>query len=148
MSAPRLEPGQEALDAVLAAIRQGLAELSLALEAECDALNGGDVEAIDRAGARKHTVMQQLEELDAERRLLAQTLPPTSSAPASAWPEIVRALQQCQSLNQRNGGIVSRRLQLVRQALAVLTGHADDGLYDNTGGLHNGPGRSRPLAAA
>lgn len=148
MTTPRHEPAHEALDAVMAEIRHGLDALVQLLDAECEALNNGDITAIDHIGTRKQALVQQLEQFDVQRRQLAQVLPPPANAQSPAWQDVIRALQQCQSLNQRNGNIASRRLQLVRQALAVLTGGSADGLYDNSGGLHTGPGRSRPLAAA
>jgi flagellar biosynthesis protein FlgN len=92
--------------------------------------------------------MQQLEQLDAERRQLAREQPQSEAAPDPAWSAIVASLRHCHRLNQRNGGIVNHRLQLVRQALAVLTGaDGGGGLYDRSGELHAGA-RSRPLAAA
>ena len=60
--------------------------------------------------------MQQLEQLDAERRLLAREQPQVEAVPDPDWAAIMQSLRHCHQLNQRNGGLVSRRLQLVRQA--------------------------------
>lgn len=148
MSPPLRQEFAEALAAVQDEMRQGLEQLVQVLEAERAALDGGDIEALDQAGTRKQLLMQQMEQLDAERRLLAREQPQASAAPDPTWTAIVQSLQHCHRLNQRNGGIVSQRLQLVRQALAVLTGtDGDNGLYDRSGELHAGA-RSRPLAAA
>lgn len=148
MSPPLRQEFAEALAAVQAEMRQGLEQLAQVLEAERAALDGGDIEALDRAGARKQALMQQLEQLDAERRLLAREQPQAPAGPDPDWTAIVQSLQHCHRLNQRNGGIVGQRLQLVRQALAVLTGaDSDSGLYDRSGELH-ACARSRPLAAA
>ncbi|GAB3789456.1 flagella synthesis protein FlgN [Dyella agri] len=138
----------EALAAVQGEMRQALDRLVQTLEAERAALDSGDSEALGQAGTHKQALMQQLEQLDAERRQLAREQPRAEAVPDPAWAAIVQSLRHCHQLNQRNGGIVSQRLQMVRQALAVLTG-ADNsnGLYDRSGELHAGA-RSRPLAAA
>lgn len=111
-------------------------------------LDGGDIEVLGRSGTRKQTLMQQLDHLDAEHRLPAHEELKVEAAPDPDWTAIVQSLQHCHRPNQRNGGLVSRRLQLVRQALAVLTGtDSGSGLYDRSGELLAGA-RSRPLAAA
>jgi len=138
----------EALAAVQEEMRQALDQLVQVLEAERDALDAGDSAALGHAGTRKQALMQQLEQLDAERRQLVREQPQTEATSEPAWSAIVQSLQHCHRLNQRNGGIVNQRLQLVRQALAVLTGaDGNSGLYDRSGELHAGA-RSRPLAAA
>ena len=148
MNPPLRQEFAEALAAVQGEMRQGLEQLAQVLEVERAALDAGDLDALDRAGAHKQVLMQQLEQLDAERRLLAREQPQVPAAPDPAWAAIVDSLQHCHRLNQRNGGIVGQRLQLVRQALAVLTGtDSDSWLYDRSGELHAGA-RSRPLAAA
>ena len=148
MNPPLRQEFGEALAAVQGEMRQALEQLAQVLEAERNALDAGDTEALGQAGTRKQALMQQLEQLDAERRQLVREQPQTEAAPDPAWTDIVQSLQHCHRLNQRNGGIVNQRLQLVRQALAVLTGtDGDNGLYDRSGELHAGA-RSRPLAAA
>lgn len=148
MSPPLRQECVEALAAVQGDMRLALDLLTQVLEAEHDALGQGDIEALDHAGARKQALMQQLEQLDAERRLLLQPEPQLQATPDPAWSAIEQSLRHCQQLNQRNGGVVSQRLHSVRQALAVLRGTDDNnGLYDRSGELHASP-RSRPLAAA
>ena len=138
----------DALTAVLGDMRQAVDQLAQVLEAERTALDAGDSEALDRAGARKQALMLQLEQLDAERRQLGREQATTNAALEPAWAGIVQSLRQCQQLNQRNGSAVNQRLNLVRQALAVLTGHAgESGLYGRSGELHASP-RSHVLAAA
>ncbi|MEW9625442.1 flagella synthesis protein FlgN [Rhodanobacter geophilus] len=138
----------EALAAVQGEMHQALDQLVQVLRTERDALDTGNTEALGVAGTRKQALMQQLEQLDAERRLLAREQPQTEAATDPAWTAIVESLQHCHRLNQRNGSIAIQRLQLVRQALAVLTGaDSGSGLYDRSGELHAGA-RSRSLAAA
>ncbi|MBA2079185.1 flagellar protein FlgN [Rhodanobacter sp. PCA2] len=145
MNRPLRQEFAEALATVQGEMRQGLEQLAQVLEAERTALEGGDMAALDQAGTRKQALMQQLEQLDAERCLLAREQP---QVPDPAWDTIVLSLQHCHRLNQRNGSIVSQHLQRVRQALAVLTGtDGDSSYYDRSGELH-ADARSRPLAAA
>lgn len=148
MNPPLRQEFGEALAAVQDEMRQALDQLVQVLEAECDALEAGDSTALGQAGTRKQVLMQQLEQLDAERRQLAREQPQAEAASDPIWSAIVQSLQHCHRLNQRNGSVVNQRLQMVRQALAVLTGaDGSDGLYDRSGELHAGA-RSRPLAAA
>ncbi|BFI97105.1 MAG: hypothetical protein RSP_26150 [Rhodanobacter sp.] len=148
MTSPPLPECVEALATLQGDMRLALDLLVQALEAEHDALGTGNIDALDRAGGRKQTLMHQLEKLDAERRLLLQQPPLDQSPPDTAWRGIEQTLRHCHQLNQRNGGIVSQRLHFVRHALALLTGaDGSNGLYDRSGGLHASP-RSRPLAAA
>jgi flagella synthesis protein FlgN len=148
MSPPLRQECVDALATVQGDMRLALDLLTQVLETEHEALGKGDIEALDHAGARKQALMQQLEQLDAERRLLLQPEPPARATPDPMWTAIEQSLRHCHQLNQRNGGIVSQRLHWVRQALALLTGaDGSNGLYDRSGELHASP-RSRPLAAA
>lgn len=148
MSQPLQHELDEALAAVLGDMRQAVTRLVQVLEAERGALDDGDSTALDQAGAHKQAILLQLEQLDAERRQLAREVPSTNSALEPAWAVIVQSLRLCQQLNQRNGKAVNQRLNLVRQALAVLTGHTGEGgLYSRTGELHASL-RSHALAAA
>lgn len=150
MNTPSAQEPAAALDAILGAMRSGLAELGAVLAAEQVALHDGDTEAIDQTGAHKQALMQRLERLDAERHQVARAQPQLAASRSDAWRELVATLQHCQEQNLHNGNIASQRLRAVRQALAILTGGGDDGngLYDSAGGLRGGNMRSRPLAAA
>jgi len=57
------------------------------------------------------------------------------------------ALADCQRANRNNGQIVGQRLRQVRQALAVLTGGAESGVY-GPGGTLRIDHRSLSLAEA
>jgi len=145
-----LPPGevQGALRAVSEDMQQALGELALALEAELAAVRVLDSAALDSAGARKQALLQQLERLDAERRQMLREAPHARSAAGTAWPGIEQSLRTCQQLNQRNGNIVNTRLNHIREALSILTGHAGEGgLYDHAGGVRANL-RSHVLAQA
>jgi flagellar biosynthesis protein FlgN len=148
MNSPLQHELNVALTAVLDDMQQAVDRLGQVLEAERTALNTSNSIALDEAGARKQTIMQQLEQLDAERQLLSREQPDVAAALAPVWTRIVQSLRQCHLLNQRNGSTVNLRLTQVRQALAVLTGHAGESeLYGRSGGLHASL-RSQVLAAA
>lgn len=138
----------DALTAVLGDMQQTVDQLVQVLEAERAALDHSRSDALDHAGARKQALMQQLEQLDAERQLLAREHPAISAALEPVWAQVVQTLRHCHQLNQRNGSTVNQRLTQVRQALAVLTGHAGESeLYGRSGELQASL-RSQVLAAA
>ncbi|MFC5580242.1 flagella synthesis protein FlgN [Rhodanobacter terrae] len=148
MNIPLQNELNDALGAVLGDMQQAVDQLVQVLGAERTALDTANSEALDHAGARKQALMQQLEQLDAERRLLSREQPALADALEPVWARIVQSLRHSHLLNQRNGSAVNQRLSQVRQALAVLTGHAGEGeLYGRSGELHASL-RSQVLAAA
>lgn len=143
---------QSELDAALAAvvedIRRAAEELARVLETEREALSSADATALDRIGAHKQRLMQQLEQYDAERVQLSQALPAAAAALATRWQDVLQTLANCRQLNQRNGTLVAQRLEQVRRALAVLTGQPGDAeLYGPSGELRVRV-RSQQLAQA
>ncbi|MDE2156422.1 MAG: flagellar protein FlgN [Xanthomonadaceae bacterium] len=137
-----------ALSAVIGDMQQAVRQLAQLLEAERTALDTNNIEALDRAGTQKQATMLQLEQLDAERLQLSRELPASAAALESNWALVVQSLRRCQQLNQSNGSMVNQRLNQVRQALSILTGHAgENSLYGRTGVLHANL-RSQALAEA
>ena len=138
----------DALASVLDEMQLRADELQSTLEAERAALDRADAAALDAAGNRKQALMQQLEQLDAERQLLQRQQPVGDAVRESRWAQVLQVLRHCHALNQRNGSLVNQRLAQLRQALAILTGHAGESeLYGSSGELH-GSLRSKSLAAA
>lgn len=137
-----------ALTAVVEDIRRAADELARVLETEREALVGADAAALDRIGAHKQQLMQQLEQYDAERVQLSQALPAAAASLAARWQDVLQTLANCRQLNQRNGNLVAQRLEQVRRALAVLTGQPGDAeLYGPSGELRVRV-RSQQLAQA
>ena len=137
-----------ALSAVIDDMQQAVEQLAQMLEAERTALDTNSIEALDRVGAQKQAMMLQLEQLDVERQQLSRELPASAAMLESNWSRFVQSLRRCQQLNQRNGGMVNQRLNQVRQALSILTGHTgENSLYGRTGVLHASL-RSQMLAEA
>ena len=148
MKQPLQHELNDALASVLDEMQLRADELQSTLEAERAALDRADAEALDAAGNRKQALMQQLEQLDAERQLLQRQQPVGDAVRESRWAQVLQVLRHCHALNQRNGSLVNQRLAQLRQALAILTGHAGESdLYGSSGELH-GSLRSKSLAAA
>ncbi len=137
-----------ALKAVLGDMQQAVGQLAQVLEDERAALGENNSEALDQAGTRKQALMLQLEQLDTERQQLGREHPALAGTLEPTWAGILQSLRRCQQLNQRNGSAVNQRLNQVRQALAILTGHSGESeLYGRSGELHASL-RSQVLAAA
>ena len=137
----------DALDAVIGDMREEVSRLADALAAERGALERADPDALHLAGGAKQAHLERLEQLDAERQQLSRALAATTPAQRAAWDGVVVALAECQRANQFNGQIVGQRLRQVRQALAVLTGGTDAGVY-GPGGTLRIDHRSLSLAEA
>lgn len=140
---------EAALAAVVEDLGRSVAELAATLADEREALIGADALALDRAGERKQALMQQLEQLDAERMQMLKLEPAVAARVDARWREVLEQLRHCHEMNQRNGSLVSQRLAQVREALAVLTGQGGDarGLYGPAGDVRTAL-RSHHLASA
>lgn len=137
----------DALDAVIGDMREEASRLAEALAAERGALERADADALHLAGGAKQTHLDRLEQLDAERQQLSRALAATTPAQRIAWEGVMAALAECQRANQSNGQIVGQRLRQVRQALSVLTGSTESGVY-GPGGTLRIDHRSLSLAEA
>lgn len=140
---------ETALAAVVEDLHRATIELGAILAAEREALVAADAGALDRAGARKQALMQQLEQLDAERVQMTRLEPAAAAQVEPRWREVLDQLKGCHELNQRNGSLVGQRLAQVRQALAVLTGQGGEvkSVYGPGGELRTAL-RSHHLASA
>jgi flagella synthesis protein FlgN len=138
-----------ALAAVVEDLHRTVTDLGTALAAEREALVGADALALDRAGAHKQALMQQLEQLDAERVQMLKLEPTAAALVEPRWREVLELLRGCQDMNQRNGTLVSQRLAQVREALAVLSGQGGEvkSVYGPGGELRTAL-RSHHLASA
>ena len=140
---------EAALAAVVEDLHRSVTELAATLATEREALVAADAAALDRAGAQKQALMQQLEQLDAERVQLLKVEPSAAARVEPRWREVLELLRGCHEMNQRNGSLVSQRLIQVREALAVLSGQGGDarGLYGPGGEVRTAL-RSHHLASA
>ena len=114
-----------------------LGSLEQLLRSEAEVVRGDDVEAIGRIGAARHQCIEALTRLDAERsdacrmlgfgngrgafdRLLQWCDP--AGALRARWRANLDGARRCKDLNDRNGAVVTARLNRVSQLLATLRG--------------------------
>lgn len=135
MSPDLREEMASALDAVLGDMRMTVAALATALADERGALEQADADALHFAGSSKQAHLEKLEQLDAERQQLTRAIATTTPAQRATWEEVLAVLTDCRHANQYNGQLVGQRLRQVRQALSVLTGSNDSGVYGPEGTL-------------
>ena len=99
------------------------------LAQENHALTAGDQNALSAASDAKAKLVDALEQLEVERRELAQ-LDGTSNA--ADWQRLRDLIAQCKEQNQRNGTLLTARAENVRVALKTLRGSEPD-IYGASG---------------
>ncbi len=119
-----------------------LGELERLLSAEAEVLRGDDAAAIERIGSSRHQCIDALTSLEAERgeacrligrgrgdfeRLLDWCDP--SQRLHARWRGNLAVARRCKEQNDRNGAVVTARLNRVRQLLAQLRGAAPPATY-------------------
>jgi flagellar biosynthesis/type III secretory pathway chaperone len=121
-----------------------LGNLEQLLRSEAEILRGDDVDAIERIGSSRHQCIDALTGLEAERadtcRLLACGGGREGFEKLLDWCDPARGLharwhanldiaRRCRDLNDRNGAVVTARLNRVQQLLAKLRGTSPSGTY-------------------
>ncbi len=124
------------------------ADLLGVLDEERDALAAGRVEDIDACGARKLSLLTELETLESDRAGLAAAagIVPTglddafagaglAARAAPGWEALLAALRACHEANAVNGHITLHRRRHVERALHSLrgTGRENAGIYGPDG---------------
>lgn len=150
------------LDRILTEEAALLAELEQVLTREADAVRGDDPNAIENIGGARHHCIDALMRLDAERvgacRMLSLGSGPSAIERLLAWCDSNEALRRrwqanlavtrrCKDLNDRNGAIVTLKLEHVRQRLAAMRGSTAGPVYGRQGLPYQGIAR-RELAQA
>jgi flagellar biosynthesis/type III secretory pathway chaperone len=121
-----------------------LGSLEQLLRSEADILRGDDVDAIEHIGSARHQCIDALTGLEAERaeacRLLASGSGREGFEKLLDWCDPARSLRarwlanldcarRCKDLNDRNGAVVSARLNRVQHLLAQLRGASPPSTY-------------------
>lgn len=122
------------LDAVLAEQVRCAQAMLQALDEENRALLDGNTDGLNLVGAEKVRLMESLESLERERRLMLE-LPAASGENRSEqgdWKRLLELMEECRRRNERNGALVNLRREQVDQALRVLRG-TELQLYDASG---------------
>ncbi|MHA7816874.1 MAG: flagella synthesis protein FlgN [Pseudohaliea sp.] len=154
LQSPRRLAG--ALDDLFRAQQERAEGLLAILRQEREALNSGDLAAIEETASTKISALAELEELKArEARLLAGLPFGDSDTPleqALGWcdadgslrvrcDQVIELMVACDRHNKRNGLLVQHRLNYVRRAIDVLhRAHAETLTY----GPDGSPGGTRP----
>ena len=121
------------------------------LDKESQALLESDPDALNAAGADKARLVETLESLERERRVLAEALriklSTNSGDDASVrWTGLLELIEECRERNQANSALVRARREQVLEALKILRG-TELGLYDASG-LKPTANGVRPLGSA
>lgn len=130
---------KESLERLLVEESAALAQLEQLLGSEHQALQDNDVEALERSGEARQGCVNQLLQVEEERRGLCRALNlPTDAHGLDRllqwcdpdqqvrrhWQACASLAARCRTLNERNGALVTARLTRVRAALDTLTGHS------------------------
>jgi len=104
---------------------------------ENKALNVGDAEQLNAAGADKARLVETLDTLERQRRSLTETIATGVAAAAGTtqpaeWRRLLELITACKQQNERNGALVKARSEQVRIALRTLRGTEPD-LYGRSG---------------
>lgn len=153
-----MDPGvcREHLEKLLAEETAALAQLETVLDREHELLIANDVDALERAGETRQTLVGTLVRAEDERRSLCRMMnvPPDhqglerllawcdpSRTLKRRWAECAERATRCRQANDRNGALVAARMKRLEGVLEVLTGRAQSKVYGRQGAFET-PGRS------
>lgn len=145
------------------------ARLLAALDSEKQALAGRDSQALADAAGRKQAALADMENLERDRRRLAQALGHGVSAQdmtqliaraavefpnartvaelSAAWNSLGSTLRRCRDANATNGRVVASLQRRVQQALNLLRGgRGEVATYGRTGSTQLAGASARALA--
>ena len=126
---------QQTLDASTSELRRAVAALVQALRDEHAALAAGEIEAVDRCGARKSVCLATVESLLAEQHHLGRAFD-TPRRLIAGDAELQRQLRIARDQNEANGLLVQTRMQFLGMALAALGATACGPIYGRDGRTH------------
>jgi flagellar biosynthesis protein FlgN len=141
---------KEHLSKLISEETKALSRLEELLDKEHEYLLANDIEALDRAGDERQSCISDLVRVDDDRRTLCRMLNmPTDKTglermltwcdpSATLQPRIADCAERagrCRNLNDRNGALVTARLNRVEGLLDVVTGRANQPkVYGRQGG--------------
>ncbi|MBM0108298.1 flagellar protein FlgN [Steroidobacter sp. S1-65] len=151
------------LDKLIAEESNTLEQLQTLLDREHELLVANDVEALDRAAQARQNCIGTLLRIEDERKSLCRAL----NVPADMhgldrilawcdpskqlrlrWKQLGERASRCRSANDRNGALVTARLNRVQGMLDVVTGRADQPkVYGRQGAFQNQPRTGRVLVS-
>lgn len=141
---------REALARIIAEETAGLSELAALLDREHVLLGAADIQALNAAIAARKLCLLRIVRAGEERNALLRGLSYSCNAAGledfirwcdaggelrRGWQACTAAAAHCRTLNDRNGALVSARLQHVQARLGVLlNGRPDPVTYGRKGG--------------
>lgn len=151
------------LDQLLAEESSTLEQLQQLLEREHELLVANDVEGLDRAGRSRQSCIGTLLRIEDDRRALCRAM----NVPADMhgldrilawcdpskqlrrrWSEVAERATRCRAANDRNGALVTARLNRVQGMLDIVTGRAGQPkVYGRQGAFENQPRTGRVLVS-
>lgn len=140
-----------------------LDQLLQLLDREHEVLVANDIEALDRASQARQTCIGTLLRIEDDRKALCRAL----NVPADAqgldrilawcdpskqlrrrWSDLNDRATRCRSANDRNGALVTARMNRVQGLLDVVTGRAGEPkVYGKQGAFQNQPRTGRVLVS-
>ena len=113
---------EDVLDREIEAARN----LAVTLAAEQAALTGDSPQAVEQKAAEKLQLLNAIEKLEAERRVLCPTpnAPGLAAAVAERWRALMELVAGCRTANEVNGHIIHIRQNQVRQLFDIVRGGA------------------------
>jgi flagellar biosynthesis protein FlgN len=160
-----VDPGvcREHLQKLLAEEFNALTQLETLLDREHELLVANDVDGLDRAGESRQACVGELLRVEDERRSLCRMMNVPTDAQGLErllrWCDPSNTMQRrlgdcaeratrCRELNERNGALVTARLQQVEGMLDVLTGRANQPkVYGRQGMFQQPKANARVLAS-
>jgi len=121
------------------------------LEAEHDALEARDADALTSASDLKLKCIETARRLGAERAVLLDDAEHIQSNPQISirWERLTKLAHGCKEMNERNGMLIRWQHKYVEQTLSVLRNEGQDStLYGPDGGSQRNSNRRGPLGSA
>ena len=154
---------RDTLDKLIAEESSTLDQLHQLLEREHELLVKNDIEALERAGVARQNCIGTLMRIEDDRRSLCRAL----NVPADMqgldrilawcdpskqlrrrWIEVGERADRCRSANDRNGALVTARMNRVQGMLDIVTGRAGQPkVYGRQGGFENQPRTGRVIVS-
>jgi flagellar biosynthesis/type III secretory pathway chaperone len=98
--------------------------LAATLAAEKTALTGDSSRAVEENAAEKIRVLEAIEKLDQERRVLcaSPTSPGIAASVVERWRSLMDLMAGCRTANEVNGHIIHVRRHQIRQLIDIVRG--------------------------
>jgi len=154
---------RDTLDKLITEESSTLDQLQQLLEREHELLVKNDIEALERAGQARQTCIGTLMRIEDDRRALCRALNVSpdmqgldrilawcdpSKLLRRRWADVGERATRCRTANDRNGALVTARMNRVQGMLDIVTGRAGQPkVYGRQGGFENQPRSGRVIVS-